>query len=60
MISAAKAGRRLLPAGVLPVAVELSQSDALEQIERVLADEPGLDILINNAAFVGTDRNNFV
>jgi len=47
----------LLPAGVLPVAVELSQSDALEQIERVLADEPGLDILINNAAFVGTDAH---
>ena len=45
-----------LPEGVIPLAVDLAQPEAVSEIVEQLAGEQ-LDILINNAAFVGTDAH---
>lgn len=45
-----------LPQGVIPLAADLAQPDSVSDIAQRLAGER-LDILINNAAFVGTDAH---
>ncbi len=46
-----------LPAGVRALGVELAAPEAIAQIAEILATAGRLDILINNAAFVGTDAH---
>ena len=46
-----------LPEGVQPLPLELADDDAVELIYAQIAQEGRLDILVNNAAFVGTDAH---
>lgn len=43
--------------GVIPLAIELTDKDAISRIVKALEAEGRLDIIINNAAFVGTDKH---
>lgn len=46
-----------LPDGVIPLPFELAEKEAIELIYTQIAQEGRLDILVNNAAFVGTDAH---
>ncbi len=46
-----------LPERVIPLPFELAEKEAIELIYTQIAQEGRLDILVNNAAFVGTDAH---
>lgn len=46
-----------LPDGVIPLPFELADEDAIDQIYTQIVQDGRLDILVNNAAFVGTDAH---
>lgn len=46
-----------LAEGVIPLGLELAAPDMLAQLDRLFPPGERLDILINNAAFVGTDAH---